>query len=149
MTVIPSLILTLLSLSAHAEPGQQDCLIRAANEFEIPVAVLSVIEQNPIKSSRTDRYGPMALNDFMIGAAYRVLGIHPDAAKNELCQNYRVAAWHIADIKRHANNDLWSAVARYYAGNPLFLVVTPELEKTLKHLKQSAAKIEQAHLKNL
>lgn len=97
------------------------CLVRAALEFHIPPAVLDGMRQdytpptNPELAAR--EFGPMGLVSEALVVAQKGAGIDAARAKLNACENYRAAAWFLADKRRAAGGDLWEGVARYYGGD--------------------------------
>lgn len=106
--------------AAHAV---ETCLSNAAMEYGVPEKVLDAIriESIPPKNFPIGIghrvFGPMGLVSSALDAAQSGANIDAAKAKVDACENYRAAAWLLADMRRAAGGDLWEGVARFYGGD--------------------------------
>lgn len=115
--ILPLAMLLAVSFSAHAS---EPCLAGAATEFGVPPAVLDAIrreERAPLNPSMASReFGLMGLSEPALQAAKTGAGIDRERAKRESCENYRAAAWFLADARKRSGGNLWAAVKLYRGG---------------------------------
>lgn len=106
----------ILLLAAIPALAAEPCLERAAAEFNVPTKVLDAMRQEnsaPKNDSLAKRtFGPMGLVKPAIQLAQRLAGI--ENAKTDACQNYRAAAWLLAEARTRAGGDLWEGIGHYY-----------------------------------
>ncbi len=123
-----AILYAMLLSGATAAQAIEPCLEHAAVEFGIPAKVLDAMRQEhtvPRNASMAKReFGPMGLVEPAIQLAKREAGI--DNAKSDSCQNYRAAAWFLADARKRAGGDLWNGIGLYYVGD-----MTSERRKSL------------------
>ncbi len=107
-------------LAATTTFAAESCLVQAATEFAVPPKVLDAIrtEHAPAKNKAlaASEFGPMGLSAYAIEAASKASSIDPSKAKTTPCENYRAAAWFLADATKRTGGDLWQGVGTYYYG---------------------------------
>lgn len=126
--------------------NNQQCLIRAAQEFNVPAPVLAAIQQE--RQGPTDprlaprEFGPMGLGEAVIDEAERQARISSREAKTNPCQNFRVAAWLLSKNLKHAGGDLWKAVGWYQFGKDTRGFRKDMAYRYTKHIQHLAAQRE-------
>lgn len=110
--------LLFLSGSAFASEDQS-CADSAALEFGVPSKVFSALVEYSLREQPSPvLFGPMKLYGGAIDIASKQIGISADKAKQDDCQNYRVAAWWLMNPSGgNKEADIWIAVKRYLHGN--------------------------------
>lgn len=123
-----SRIVVLVAALAPALSSATDipaCAMDAAGEFRVPEKLFKsmVIQAGTDASSsipaRDNEFGPMKLGYVFTTRAAKSIGATPEAIRTDPCQNYRAAAWHLAEqgaVKFATEEAIWEAVGRYFYG---------------------------------
>ena len=121
---------TALSQAAHAQP-QPDCLLIAAEHYQVPVALMHAILKTEggrpglavRNSNGSFDLGPMQINTIWL-ASLQPLGITLAQLRDDYCVNVAVGTWILARALQRlplqpSRADVWQAAASYHSRTPL------------------------------
>ena len=136
--------LTVAMLAASNAWAIEACLESAAKEFSVEPNVLDAMRQDNAGNTAVNKtfaareFGPMLVSENLIKYASRDATIDAAKAKIDPCENYRVAAWFLGDVKQRRNVDIWEAVKEYYFGHQRKGAVEQRAQDVVLRIKKLA-----------